>query len=98
MNTFDDTQPVPEPHEETSTMTTSYDTPTTSEDRQRPPAGPSWATVAFGLVCMALAGGALTVQLTDWQVDWAIAAPVSVIGLGAILVLVGLLGLATRRR
>jgi len=60
--------------------------------------GTSWATVAWGLVCMFVAGLVLTFQLTDIEVDWAVAGPATVVGLGLVLVLVGLLGLLNRDR
>lgn len=65
---------------------------------QRWARGTSWATVAFGLVCMAVAGLALTLQLTDLRVDWEIAGPATVVGLGALLFVVGLVGLLSQRR
>jgi hypothetical protein len=68
------------------------------EQQQRWARGTSWATVAFGLVCMAVAGLALTLQLTDLRVDWEVAGPATVVGLGALLVLVGLVGLLSQRR
>lgn len=40
----------------------------------------------------------LTVQLTDTAVDWRVAMPLGIAGIGVILVLVGLVGLVTRSR
>lgn len=73
-------------------------TPVVHQPEQRWARGTSWATVAFGLVCMAVAGLALTFQLADVRVDWEIAGPATVIGLGALLVVVGVIGLFARRQ
>lgn len=63
-----------------------------------PPSGPAWGTIAFGTVCLAVAAVVLGIQLTEVEVDWRYAAPLGVAGIGALLVLVGLIGLAGRRR
>lgn len=78
--------------------TAQYGPEPTGGPEQRWARGTSWATVAFGLVCMAVAGLALTLQLTDLRVDWEIAGPATVVGLGALLVVVGLVGLLSQRR
>ncbi|WP_109471590.1 hypothetical protein [Ornithinimicrobium cavernae] len=60
------------------------------------PKGPSWGTVALGLVCLVVAGGALLVELTDVNLDWSSFGPLSLVGLGLLLVLVGLAALVRR--
>lgn len=60
------------------------------------PSGPSWSTVALGLVCLIVAGGALAVELTDVSVAWDRAGPLTLVGLGIVLVLVGLAALLRR--
>lgn len=62
------------------------------------PSGTAWGTIAFGTVCLAVAAVVLGIQLTEVEVDWRYAAPLGVAGIGALLVLVGLIGLAGRRR
>lgn len=60
------------------------------------PKGPSWGTVALGLVCLAIAGGALFIELTDVVLDWSNFGPLALVGLGVLLVLVGLAALLRR--
>lgn len=60
------------------------------------PSGPSWGTVALGLICLVVAGGVLYVELTDVAVDWSRTGPLALVGVGAILVLVGLAALVNR--
>lgn len=60
------------------------------------PSGPSWGTVALGLVCLVVAGGALWVSWADLDLDWARSGPLTLVGLGVILVLVGLVALVRR--
>jgi hypothetical protein len=75
-----------------STRPTGGSTPPVAAEPVRP-SGPSWPTVALGIVCIVVAGMALTYQLVDITVDWSIATPVAVVGAGALLVLLGLVGL-----
>lgn len=58
--------------------------------------GTSWATVAWGLVCLTVAGLTLAYQLGGIRLDWAVAGPATLIGAGALLMLGGLLGLLRR--
>lgn len=60
------------------------------------PTGPSWGTVALGLICLAVAGGAFFVETTDLQLDWRSFGPLTLVGLGVLLVLVGLAALLRR--
>lgn len=60
------------------------------------PSGPSWGTVALGLICLVVAGGVLYVELTDVAVDWTRTGPLALVGIGALLVLVGLAALVNR--
>lgn len=61
------------------------------------PDGPSWPTVALGVLALVVAGMALTYQLVDVSVDWTLAAPVAIVSAGALLVLLGLVGLLGSR-
>lgn len=56
------------------------------------PAGPSWPTVTLGVVCLAVAAAVLGLQLVDVSVDWAQAGPLAVAGIGALVALVGAIG------
>lgn len=60
------------------------------------PTGPSWGTVAFGLVCLVVAGGALLVEVGELTLDWGRAGPLGLVGVGVLLVLVGLAALVRR--
>ena len=60
------------------------------------PKGPSWGTVALGLICLLVAGGALWVEWTDVNLDWTRSGPLAVVGVGLVLVLVGLAALLRR--
>lgn len=60
------------------------------------PKGPSWSTIALGLVCLVVAGGALLVELTELSVEWDRTGPLALVGLGVLLVLVGLAALLRR--
>lgn len=73
------------------------DQPPVQPQRIPAPTGPAWGTLAFGIVCLAVAAGALALQFVDVTVDWRYAAPLAFAGVGALLVVVGLIGLASRR-
>lgn len=60
------------------------------------PTGPSWSTVALGLIALVVAGGALFIELTDVELDWERFGPLAVVGMGLLLVLVGLAALLRR--
>jgi len=62
------------------------------------PTGISWVTVTLGLLCLGVAALVLTVQLTDVGIDWSTAAPVFVVGAGALLVIAGLASMTTQNR
>ncbi|WP_114908145.1 hypothetical protein [Ornithinimicrobium murale] len=69
----------------------------TEEPRTLPrPKGPSWSTIALGLVCLVVAGGALVVEFTEVSLEWDRTGPLALIGLGVLLVLVGLAALVRR--
>lgn len=61
------------------------------------PKGPSWGTVALGLICLVVAGGAFWIDWSDLTLDWTRSGPLTLVGLGLILVLVGLAALTRRR-
>lgn len=60
------------------------------------PTGPSWSTIALGLIATVVAGGALFLEFTDTELDWQRLGPLAVVGLGVLLVLVGLAALMRR--
>ena len=60
------------------------------------PKGPSWGTVALGLICLVVAAGAFWVEWSNLSLDWTRSLPLTMVGLGIILVLVGLAALLRR--
>lgn len=78
-------QPTPEP---------SYARPASPTAYRR---GPAVATIMLGLLCLAVAGFAFADQILDFSVDWARVGPLGVLFGGAILVLLGVLGMRRRR-
>lgn len=69
-----------------------WDTHPEGPDDTITPAGPSWPTVTLGVVCLAVAAAVLGLQLVDVSVDWAQAGPLAVAGIGALVALVGAVG------
>lgn len=57
------------------------------------PTGPSWPTITLGLVCLAVAVAVLVLQVVDLSVDWRLAGPLALAGIGALVAVVGALGL-----
>lgn len=55
------------------------------------------AGVVVGLFCLIVAALVVVREQLDWQVDWEQYGPSALIGLGAVLVILGSLGLARRR-
>lgn len=88
-----ETADVPDSADPTGGVPTGQEVPLRTLSR---PKGPSWGTVALGLVCLAIAGGALFIELTDVVLDWSNFGPLSLVGLGVLLVLVGLAALLRR--
>lgn len=70
-----------------------------SHQEQRParPEGPSVSTIALGLVSLAVAVLVIVYQVGDFTLDWSLAGPGAVIGVGAVLVLIGLATMLRRR-
>lgn len=71
--------------------------PTATLDERSRRTGPAPVTVVIGLLCIAVAALAFTSEVTDLQIDWAAVGPVVVLGIGAVLILLGLLGMRRRR-
>lgn len=60
--------------------------------------GPSAWTVVHGLIALAVAVVVFVTTATTTRIDWGTAGPATVVGLGVVLVLLGLLGMRSRRR
>ena len=60
--------------------------------------GPSPWTVILGLVGLSVAVLVFLTTATSVRIDWTTAGPATVVGFGGVLVLLGLLGMLSRRR
>lgn len=67
----------------------------TEPDRVR---GPHVAAVLLGLACLVIAGLVLGQELGDLSIDWGEVGPLGIVAAGAVLVVLGALGLAASRR
>ena len=87
------TTPVPETP---AYATTTYEVP----ERLEAPIlrGPSPWTVVHGLIALAVAVVIFVTTATTADIDWGTAGPATVVGFGVVLVLLGLLGMRSRRR
>lgn len=61
------------------------------------PSGPHLPPVLLGLVCLAIAGLAIWQEVTDVRVDWGNVGPLGIVAIGALLVVLGLVGLLGSR-
>jgi hypothetical protein len=60
------------------------------------PKGPNAAAVVLGLVAMLLAGLIIANETVGLQVDWSRLGPGGIVGIGALLVVLGAVGLVRR--
>ena len=60
------------------------------------PRGPNAAPVVLGLVALALAALIILNETTDLRVDWSRLGPGAIVGIGALLVVLGAIGLVRR--
>jgi len=60
------------------------------------PHGPNAAPVVLGLVALALAALIILNETTDLRVDWSRLGPGAIVGIGALLVVLGAIGLVRR--
>lgn len=71
---------------------------TTIADPPPAPTGPHGPAILLGIVCLAVAGLVLAQELGELTLDWGDIGPLGIALTGGVLVLFGLLGLATSRR
>lgn len=60
--------------------------------------GPYLAPVILGLVCLAIAGLAFAQEIGGLTIDWGSVGPLGIVAAGAVLVLLGAIGLVASRR
>ena len=60
------------------------------------PKGPNAAAIVLGLVALALAVLLIATETMDVRVDWSRLGPGAIIGIGALLVVLGAIGLVRR--
>jgi hypothetical protein len=96
--------PDPTPDPTVATPTTATPTPPASPVAPAPRAlvtvrtGPRPGAILLGLLCLLVAGYTTARQTMDWRLDLNLVGPVSIGVLGTLLLLVGLIGLVSRRR
>jgi hypothetical protein len=62
------------------------------------PSGPHLPAILLGLACLVIAGLAMAQELGHLQIDWGNVGPLGIVAAGAVLVVLGLVGLLTARR
>ena len=62
------------------------------------PSGPHLPAVLLGLVCLAVAGVVLAQELGNLTIDWGDVGPLGFVAVGALLVVLGIIGLAGSNR
>jgi hypothetical protein len=94
----------------TSTGSRISDTPVATEPRPGPPQdrpaepepgpvkGPYLSTVILGIVCLAVAGLVFAQEVAGISIDWGNVGPLGIVLAGAVLVVLGTLGLVASRR
>jgi hypothetical protein len=106
--------PTPDPHAVPAPAGTTWATPpqdTLTDVSVPPPAGsvatapvtratrgPNTGAIVLGVLCLVLAGLAIAQETSGFQVDWTVFGPGVVVGVGVLVLLLGVLGLARRQR
>jgi hypothetical protein len=87
-NPIDDSSPPDNPVADT--------VPTDSGPTPARPKGPNAAAIVVGLVAMVLAGLIIAKETMGLRVDWSRIGPGAIVGIGALLVVLGAVGLVRR--
>jgi hypothetical protein len=72
------------------------DNPNQSVGKLTRPKGPNAAPIVLGLVALALAALIIATETMDVRVDWSGLGPGAIVGVGALLVVLGAIGLVRR--
>ena len=75
-----------------------HDSPAAPATRPARPTGPHAPAIVLGLVCLVVAGLVLAQELGTLSVDWGNVGPLGIVAAGAVLVVLGLVGLLSSRR
>jgi len=57
------------------------------------PQGPHAAPIVLGLAAMAFAGLIIAKETLNWRVDWSRVGPGTIVGIGTVMVVIGVIGL-----
>jgi hypothetical protein len=60
--------------------------------------GPNTGAIVLGVLCLVLAGLAIARETSGFRVDWTVFGPGAIVGIGVLVLLLGVLGLARRQR
>jgi hypothetical protein len=60
--------------------------------------GPHAASMVLGLLCLLVAGLVIAREVNGFRVDWAVFGPGAIVGIGVLVLVLGVLGLARRER
>ena len=60
--------------------------------------GPNTGAIVLGVLCLVLAGLAIAQETSGFRVDWTVFGPGAIVGVGVLVLLLGVLGLARRQR
>jgi len=87
-----------QPSEQLPTGHTPADQPPLEPAAGVRPSGPHLPAILLGLACLVIAGLAMAQELGHLQIDWGNVGPLGIVAAGAVLVVLGLVGLLTSRR
>ena len=60
--------------------------------------GPHAASMVLGILCLLVAGLVIAREVNGFRVDWSVFGPGAIVGIGVLVLVLGVLGLARRER
>ena len=60
--------------------------------------GPHAASMVLGLLCLLVSGLVIAREVNGFRVDWGVFGPAAIVGIGVLVLVLGVLGLARRER
>jgi hypothetical protein len=91
-------QDVPPPAPSGATVMAPAGTGTVATARVTRARGPHAASMVLGLICLLVSGLAIAREVNGFRVDWAVFGPGAIVGIGVLVLVLGVLGLARRER